>query len=42
MENGNFALGSAGPVLFYDVAVPVLTATLFYAYIRNALVPRGA
>ena len=35
VENGNLSPGSAGPVLFYDIAVPILTAALFADYIRG-------
>lgn len=35
IENGNLSPGSAGPVLFYDLAGPSLTAALFVAYIRT-------
>jgi hypothetical protein len=42
MENGNFSPGSAGPVLFYDIAVPLLSAALFVVYARTELTTRTA
>jgi len=35
LENGNLSPGSAGPVLFYDIAVPILTASLFAVHMRG-------
>ena len=42
VENGNLSNGSAGPVLFYDIAVPFLTTALFVSYARTHLVSRAA
>ena len=33
--HGNLSAGNAGPVLFYDLAVPLLAIGLFVAYIRT-------
>ena len=38
---GNLSLGNAGPVLFYDIAIPVLTASLFAAHVRLNLSARA-
>lgn len=35
VETNNLAAGNAGPVLFYDIAVPVLAWGLFAAYARQ-------
>ena len=33
--HGNYSPGNAGPVLFYDILVPVLAGSLFVAYVRQ-------
>jgi hypothetical protein len=35
LEHGNLAAGNAGPVLFYDIAIPFLVVGLFIAYARQ-------
>ena len=42
LETGNMSPGNAGPVLFYDIAVPLLTAGLFAAYAKSNLTSRAA
>ena len=34
LETGNVSPGNVGPVLFYDIFVPFLTASLFLAHVR--------
>ena len=34
IENENFAAGNAGPVLFYDIAMPLIACCLFVAHVR--------
>ncbi len=35
LARGNLAAGNAGPVLFYDIAVPILAIGLFVTYTRQ-------
>ena len=34
LETGNMSPGIAGPILFYDIGVPLLIASLFIAHVR--------
>ena len=40
--HGNLSPGNAGPVLFYDIFVPVLAVGLFVAYVRRGGLEREA
>ena len=37
--HGNFSPGNAGPVLFYDIVVPLIAVSLFVAYVRLGGIP---
>ena len=41
LEQGNLAPGNAGPVLFYDVALPLIVLSLFVAYAKYGGVERA-
>ena len=42
LAHGNLAPGNAGPVLFYDIVVPILAVGLFVAYSRQGGTARAA
>jgi hypothetical protein len=41
LAHDNLSPGNAGPVLFYDIAVPFLAVGLFIAYARHEGLGRG-
>ena len=41
-ERGNLAPGNAGPVLFYDIALPLLVVGLFIVHVRQGGIERAA
>lgn len=42
LARGNLSPGNAGPVLFFDIAIPILAVSLFVAYVRTGATSEGS